>query len=267
MDLIQADRNACTQCGICRDICPLWLIDFQPEGYPKPTTSAEADCITCGQCVAVCPNGSLTHREMPVEKCAPIKQGFQITADQCEELIKSRRSIRVYKDQPVSREIIFRLIEIARYGPTGHNNQNVEWLVIDKRETLQRLEEIFTDFIPKMVAPFNLKEILRHQQTFKNALLREAPVLIVTHASKNAGGAKTSADIALSYLDLAAKSMGLGCCWAGFLMIMANSFPPAKELLSLPIDNIAQGCVMLGYPKFGYQRIPLRKEPKIVWHS
>jgi nitroreductase len=167
-----------------------------------------------------------------------------------------------------------RLIEIARYAPTGHNNQEVEWLVIDKRETLQRLEEIWIGWIrqwiitqPKMAAAFNMEEGLKHQEKFKNGLLRGAPVLIVTHAAKNAPGAATDSAIALSYLDLAAKSKGLGCCWAGFVMVAAASFPPIKELIALPSDNAALGCMMLGYPKYNYQRIPLRKTPKITWHA
>jgi nitroreductase len=72
---------------------------------------------------------------------------------------------------------------------------------------------------------------------------------------------------ALAFLDLSAKSMGLGCCWAGFAYVMANGFPPIKELLALPEGHAAYGCMLLGYPRFNYHRIPLRNPPRITWHS
>ncbi len=70
---------------------------------------------------------------------------------------------------------------------------------------------------------------------------------------------------ALSYLDLAANSLGLATCWAGYVYIMANTFTPVKEALALPEDHAAYGCVMLGYNKFKYYRIPCRKVPSIIW--
>jgi nitroreductase/NAD-dependent dihydropyrimidine dehydrogenase PreA subunit len=274
MELIQVNTATCKQCGICAATCPGALIDFQPKTYPRPGAFLEADCVKCGHCVAVCPTGSLSHWEHPVEKCPPLNKDLQVNLEECEQLLKSRRSIRAYKDQPVPRDVIQRLIEIARYAPTGHNNQELEWRVIDKRETLQRFEEIgiswmrwMIDNQPQVAAMFNLKESIKRQEKFKNVLLRGAPVLVVTHAAKGSGMATIDSAHALAFLDLAAKSMGLGCCWAGFAYVMANGFLPIKELLALPESQAAYGCMILGYPRFTYQRIPLRHPPRITWHS
>jgi hypothetical protein len=38
-----------------------------------------------------------------------------------------------------------------------------------------------------------------------------------------------------------------------------------KEALALPEKHQAFGALMIGYPRFRYQRIPIRKEPKIIW--
>jgi hypothetical protein len=37
------------------------------------------------------------------------------------------------------------------------------------------------------------------------------------------------------------------------------------ETLELPAQHASFGAMMVGYPKFKYQRLPLRNEPKISW--
>ena len=71
--------------------------------------------------------------------------------------------------------------------------------------------------------------------------------------------------IALTYLELAATSMGLGTCWAGYFNVTATSFPPMQEALALPPGHQAFGSMMVGYPKFSYHRLPLRNPPAISW--
>ena len=272
MNIIQIDQKTCTQCGICAAECPALLIAFKTKSYPKPLALAESACIRCGHCVAVCPTGSLTHREMPVEKLPALHESLRVSAEQCEQLLKGRRSVRAFKDQPVPREMVARLIKDASYAPTGRNDQEVEWLVIDNREELNRIEKLGIDWIrwviknqPRMAAILNMEELLKRQEKYTNVLLRSAPVLLVAHAPKDNSMALIDSSTALSYLDLAANSLGLGTCWAGFVYNMANSFPSVKNAIALPESHSAYGCAMLGYNKFKYPRIPLRKEPKIIW--
>jgi len=272
MNIIQVDQKTCSQCGICAEACGRGLIDFQVNNYPEPNTVAESECITCGHCVVVCPTGSLTHRDMPVEKCPTIQESLRITAEQCEHFLKSRRSIREYENKPVPRDVIAQLIETARYAPTGHNDQDVEWLVIDNREDLRRLRRIGVDWLnwissnqPQVASSLNIERMLERDKNGENVLLRDAPVIVVAHADKNSLIAIVNCTIALSYFDLAAKSVGLGCCWNGYLYFIANSFPPMQEALSLPEGHAAYAFMMMGYPKLSYHRIPLRKSPRITW--
>lgn len=272
MDLFEVNQQTCRQDGICAAVCPFGLIDLQKGGYPKPTAEAEEECIRCGHCVTVCPTGSLTHREMPVEQCPPIQKALQVTAEQCEHFLRSRRSIRVYENKPVPREVLTRLVETARYAPTGHNTQCVEWLVLANRDELRHLETIAVDWMrwvisnqPELALFLGMERMLKRQESGKNVFLRDAPVVIVAHAGKNNRTASMACPIALTYLELAANSMGLGCCWAGLFNAVATTFPPMIEALSLPKGHQAFGSMMVGYPKFSYHRMPLRKPPGITW--
>jgi nitroreductase/NAD-dependent dihydropyrimidine dehydrogenase PreA subunit len=275
MSIIEIDQKTCNKCGICADECPVHLIVLEAGGFPQPMARADAACIGCGHCVAVCPTESLNHRDAPLRKSLEIHKDLKITSEQGEQFLKSRRSVRVFKNQPVSREIITRLIEDARYAPTGHNVQEVEWLVIDNKKELDRIEELGIDWMqwiiknmPQVAAMNTMEEMLEDQKLNHNLFLHGAPVLIVAHAPK-ATGVSTLTGIdsanALSYLDLAANSLGLGTCWAGLVYVMAITFPPVQTALALPEDHATYGCMALGYNKFKYWRIPFRKEPKITW--
>ena len=147
MGLFEINRETCVKDGICADVCPGGLIRFEEGCYPKPVFGADEACIDCGHCVAACPTGSITQREIAVARCAPTQKELQLSTEQLEALLKSRRSIRVYKKKSVSKNDISKLIDIARYAPTAHNSQCVEWLVLGNVEKLRKYSGIVVDWM------------------------------------------------------------------------------------------------------------------------
>jgi len=271
MPFIEVNHDTCTKCGICVATCGLGLINCQVNDYPSPVEFIETSCIRCGQCVAVCPTGSLTHRVIPVEKCLPVRNDLSVTPEQCEHLLKNRRSIRVYRREAVARYIITRLIDMARYAPSGHNSQCVEWLVIDNRDELIRIKEAVTAWVrwfivdkPEIAGSMEMDRLLSELESGKDELLHDAPVLIVTHAKANDLMAPAACNIALTYLQIAAESMGLGTCWAGFVQA-ASGYPAVKEVLALPEGHFNYGSMLVGYAQYTYYRIPTRKPAHITW--
>ncbi len=99
----------------------------------------------------------------------------------------------------------------------------------------------------------------------EDRILRGAPHLVVTHASKR--GFRPAADcvIALSTLEPAAQGIGLGACRAGYFMAAADAHDPVKELLGLPEGHQVYGALMLGLPRYRYRRVPPRKAARVTW--
>ncbi len=60
--LINTDEEKCVKCGRCAFVCPVRVLDLDPEGYPVPNTDAFRLCINCGYCVDICPYDALNHR-------------------------------------------------------------------------------------------------------------------------------------------------------------------------------------------------------------
>jgi len=271
MNLFEINMQTCNKDGICAAICPRGIIEMQKGEYPVPTSEAEDLCIRCGHCVAVCPTASLSHREMSMEKCPPIQKELHLSTAQCEQFLRSRRSIRTYKEQSVPKNELLKLIDLARYAPTGHNSQSVQWLVLGNRNELKHLAGITVDWmrwmlnnISEIALSLHMDKTIRRWEEGEDVILRNAPIVMVAHAAKDDLKAPTSSTIALSYLELAATSMGLGCCWAGYFQAAAR-FPSMMEALSLPEGHQSMGSMMVGYPRFNYHRLPLRKPPEIMW--
>lgn len=62
-NLIQVERDKCTKCGLCVNVCR-GTLDMGEDG---PEVIGDF-CIGCGHCVAVCPNSALDHRLAPLRK-------------------------------------------------------------------------------------------------------------------------------------------------------------------------------------------------------
>ncbi|HTY82196.1 MAG TPA: nitroreductase family protein [Dehalococcoidales bacterium] len=270
MAFIQINQATCSKCGACADICPDGLFVFEKGKFPYAVEDAEKFCIRCGHCVGVCPKDAITHREQPLEKCPKIKAFPGITFEQCDALIRGRRSIREFLDKPVPKEIIEKLLDSARYAPTGGNGQEVRWMVFDKPEDMRRLSAIGADWIrasandnPYMAE--RRQRLIKYLDSGRDGFLRGAPALIVAYSPKEGPGGAVNSSIAIAYLELLADSMGLGCCWAGFFMFASKAFPAMIKAINMPEGFQVDGAIMVGYPKYSYRRIPARKPSRIIW--
>ncbi|OPY92904.1 MAG: Coenzyme F420:L-glutamate ligase [Syntrophaceae bacterium PtaU1.Bin231] len=273
MALITIDETKCRRDGICAAECPLNLIKApDKQTFPAAREGAEQSCVRCGHCVAVCPHGALSLAGMRPEDCAPAAAAMLPSPEQAEHLLRTRRSIRVYKDKPLGRETIAHLIDIARYAPSGHNNQLVEWLVVYDGNDVQRYAALVIDWArymirehPEAAAGYHMDVLVKAWEKGRDRICRNAPHVVVAHGPAGNPAVPTTCVIAMTYLELAAAAHRVGACWAGYFNRAAADWPPLKEALGLPAGNTAYGSMMLGYPKYPYHRIPLRKEAKVVW--
>lgn len=232
----------------------------------------DATCIRCGHCVAVCPHGALNHAEIPAESCPTIDKDLMVSEEQLVQLIRSRRSVRLYKAGPVERDKLQRLIEIARYAPTGSNSQLVEWVVIDDRKRLDAICGTTMEWLKKMMtaapdSPFALYAplLIEAWEQGIDVVLRGAPCLVVAMAPAEALTGTVDVPIALTHLELAAPVFGLGTCWVGMVQAMLMTAPESKEILGVPEAYPHHYPMMIGQPKVRYQRMPERKAPRITW--
>lgn len=273
MGLLIVDESTCKQDGICAEVCPSRVIMFKGKGsFPVIPALLEAGCIRCGHCISVCPHGALSHREVPVEACPPVDPALAPSEAQAEQFLRSRRSIRVFKDLAVEKEKIQRLIEIARYAPTAGNSQKVSWRVVTDRDVIARTAELtaallkhIIDTRPRDSYPVYYPAMVAGHRAGRDPITRRAPVLLVASTPRMPSNGFVDISLALSYLELMAPTLGLGTCWAGLVYAALTNDPRVRELVGLPEDHAHFYAMLMGYPRHRYQRMPQRRPPEIHW--
>ncbi len=274
MGLFTIDSSKCKRDGICADECPFGLIEIRDkESFPAPVKGAAELCINCGHCVAVCPHGAISLKTMSPEDCRQVREELQISCAQAEQFLASRRSIRSYKDEPVEKEKLERLIDVAKYAPTGRNTQPVRWLVVYDTDEVRRLEGMAVEWMRYMIreqeefaSMMKLQNIIELWEGDRNAPITcGAPHMIIAYASKDMMAAQDACVIAMTYVDLAARAYGLGTCWAGYFNGAARFWPEMQKALRMPEGFLPYCSMMIGYPKNRYHRIPVRDKSRIAW--
>jgi nitroreductase/NAD-dependent dihydropyrimidine dehydrogenase PreA subunit len=272
MGLLTIDETKCKKDGLCVSECPMVIIKLKDgDGFPEIVAGGEKACNDCGHCVAICPHGALDHARVPIEGSPVIEKDLEINEDQAVQFLRSRRSVRFFKDQPVEREKLQRLIEIARYAPTGGNRQPLEWMVFTDPDTIKGIAEHSVTWMreavekaPESVPPY-FPLIIGAWDMGYNSVTWSAPALILASAPKEAGTGMVDLTLALSYLELAAPKMGLGTCWAGIIYGAIRGSDAVRQAVGLPEGHTHFYPMMVGYAKPKYSRVPERKPPKITW--
>ena len=143
------------------------------------------------------------------------------------EGLHTRRSIRKYTDEPVTREQLHEIIKAGTMAPSGMNNQPWRFVTIQNKETLQKLAQLtkYSHVVGKAaacIAVFVDKTAMYHE--------------VKDHQSMGA---------CIQNLLLASHGMGLGAVWLGEILKSAKE---VRELCGLTDQYELMAVVSLGYP-------------------
>jgi nitroreductase/NAD-dependent dihydropyrimidine dehydrogenase PreA subunit len=269
MELLKIDKHLCTKCGICADACPASLISVDADG---PYATGTRQCIACGHCVAVCPFGALDNKNAHLSEQTPFDSANLVDAASATTFLRSRRSIRAYKPEPVPRETISRILDVARFAPTGGNSQGLSYIVISDRGDLKRISATTVDWMEgevkrgSPVAPYFEGIVRNARKTGKDVILRGAPHLIVAVCDTEFPRGAENAHFAFAYAELFAPTVGAGTCWAGLFQGCAFSgYGPLIEALKIPARKKVAGGLMVGFPRYRYYRLVNRNPLDVTW--
>ncbi len=266
MSLVTIDHTTCRRDGICSAVCLMGLFEVDGEGFPAFRADGDQRCIACGHCVAVCPKGAVHHEALPLEESPLLDQTLAVSVPALNQLLKGRRSVREFREEPVPEELVREAIDAARWAPSAVNRQPVHWLVIQTPAEVRRLAGLVVDYLrqsSKLEPRYAL--FIEQWDQGKDPILRNAPHLVVIHAPDDWIWSSVDGAIALTQFELAAVANGIGTCWAGFLMRAANGHPPLREALGIPGDHSVFGALMYGFPCYQYHRVPPRQAARVEW--
>ena len=276
----------CIQCGQCVAVCPSFVIHWVDE---KAKVARGEWCLGCGHCGAVCPTEAILQEATSYEGYPSGGASPATSPESLGTLLRERRSVRKYKEDAVPREVIEKILEAGRYAPTGSNSQNVHYLVLTSQERISELrrmtlgfyEKIFTrargklgGFLLGLISGRRTIEYLRESlpkvehayeemKKGKDILFYHAPALILAHAESWDSNSPFNCSAALYNCSLMAHTLGLGCCFNGFLVNAANRDRKIKKWLAIPPDHKCYAAMTVGYPGVKYRRLVRRDPPKV----
>ena len=268
VDFINVNYEQCTKCGICVEVCPNDTLTMAEVG----PVIAKDSCMECGHCVAICPVGVLDNKKTPKQETVPVAIPV-IDADTASAFLRSRRSIRCYKEDTVERNKIVSLLDVARMAPTAINTQGVSYHVIDDKDVLKNIIEVVVTWMETLITAKNPLGLYfkgyvdRYRQEGKDVILRGAPGLILATIDKAMlPRGRDNARFALTYAELYANTINLGTCWAGIVeACFVAEYKPLLELVTLGHNKVVAGALMVGYPKYKFKRTVSRKALNIAW--
>jgi len=251
MEKILIDKELCIGCGECVKDCVtshLKIVDGQ-------ATTRSNRCIECGHCYAICPTGAVSMAGYSTEGLDKIKSFADYDSDELLLAMKSRRTVRRFKEQEVSKEDVLKIIEAGRYSPTGSNAQDVSFIVLKEHmaeceaaavEVFKRAQSVANTFYPP----------LKNTVIDDNFFFKGAPLVILTAANSTRN---VNPGLASSYMELMAESLGLGVLYSGFFVFAAKHSKAIKQILDLPDGQEIVTCMVIGHPDVKYQRLAPRK--------
>jgi nitroreductase len=139
------------------------------------------------------------------------------------EAIRTRRSIRKYRQEPIPDEKLESILEAARLAPSAANRQPWRFIIVQNADRKKALAEA------------------ANNQTF----LSDAAAIVAAVGDPEASTRWHEKDtmIALEHMVLTASSLGYGTCWIG-----AFNEDAVKSLLKIPAKMKVVALLPIGMP-------------------
>ena len=177
------------------------------------------------------------------------------------ELVKKRRSCRKLKPDPIPDEYVDKIIEAARWAPSGGNSQPWEFIVVKKQELREKIVQLIMEGFGGTAQKMEATREPRLRFNFAPQVFVRAPVFIILcgdtrtkdayplSATLQQGDSHFTSSLASAflYMTLAVTTLGLGAQWVSAI---ATPYVQSltKDLLKVPKELKFYDMIAVGYP-------------------
>jgi nitroreductase len=191
-----------------------------------------------------------------------------------EKMVKSRRSIRRWKPDPVPENLILKALDLAIWAPNGGNHQNWRFIVVSDRKQIEAMANSVQAKADLMVSwPESsqfLDEVVRYQanasfwrsapvciavltaeyqsvadQILKIRVKKDPSVQPIIDARQMVNSGLQSASAAVAHMLLALHVEGLGGIWLTGCTVAKNEI---ESLLQIPEGFNLVAMIAVGFP-------------------
>lgn len=168
------------------------------------------------------------------------------------ELIKSRRTIRKFKQRPIKLLVLKRLVNAGRLAPSAGNLQPLEYIItVDDAVK----EKIFPHVRwARYIAPEGNPKEDERPAAYIIILINKENLLVPFY--------KYDVGASAENITLAALEEGIGCCWIG-----SFDRKKIKNILKITDEYIIDLILALGYPLESPEYYDIKKGKSIKYHK
>ncbi len=206
------------------------------------------------------------------------------------DLVKQRRSIRRFKPDPIPDEFVDKIIEVARWAPSGLNSQPWEFIVVKNQELKDSIVQLINEYLSQRIRMEATREswhdVLsqpnRSHTTWGQMNYSKAPVFIILFGDtrtkeglpmavrfdkyRNQLIFSSSLANAFMYMHLAATTLGLASQWvSGVQVPLIHCL--LKDLLGIPQELEVYDMMALGYPALKPRPKLMRAKEKMIHYD
>lgn len=259
---VHIDEDLCTGCGACVHDCIQHNIVLR-EGKAHPLDY----CMKCGHCVSICPEGAPS---IPAYADSPIDfdpATFDLPTENLLNSIKFRRSIRAFKDEPISMEHLHLLMEAGGHTPTAKNAQMCRFDFL--QDSLPEFKELIWSYLSEVyetdrIMPIPAETLGRFIENRRadpkdDYLFRDAPAVLFIESPD-----PLDAGLAAGAIEMVAHTLGIGVLYNGYLRRVVDSCPAARAYFDMSDERGLNVCMLLGYQQKRYYRTAPRRFSSVV---
>lgn len=259
---VYIDEGLCTGCGACVHDCIQHNLVLE-NGKAHPLR----ECMKCGHCVAICPEGAPS---IPAYADSPIDfdpATFDLPTENLLNSIKFRRSIRAFKDEPISMEHLHLLMEAGGHTATAKNTQMCRFDFL--QDSLPEFKELIWSYLSEVyetdrIMPIpaeTLGRFIENRRTDpkNDYLFRDASAVLFIESPD-----PLDAGLAAGAIEMVAHTLGIGVLYNGYLRRVVDSCPAARAYFDMSDERGLNVCMLLGYQQKRYYRTAPRRFPSVV---
>lgn len=270
--MIEIEKDKCVGCGLCAKVCS------QGNGnivVNDTATILSENCQKCGQCLEVCPAHAI-HWEISTEEMPEVET--MLDAKEFGAVILNRKSIRHYRNQPINKEVLEHLIQVAQNTPTAGNCRELRITVIqeEKEVFVTQLVNAYRDYFDthskeEILSFFGGVEayyekwkryINAYDETGSDEVIFGAPIAVLISGTERY---LPDAGMMAQSMVLLAQTYGLGSCYVGFMRRAAKLSVEYRNFLRLRDGEEVLVGFTLGYPSVHYKRNVMKKPFEILY--
>lgn len=291
--VITIDPQTCKRDGLCARLCPVGV--FTAPAGQVPAVAHTEECVLCGQCLAGCPQNAIQHSGFEPASVESVNPQVPLTPQTAYALLSQRRSVRNYKKEVPTHELLETVIAAASCAP-GSPHHRIGWerrfIVVSGQEKMQKVcaitaeyvqqtYDLINSFVVRLAARFDdsarsalavapdLAMRLEAYRAGQDKLTYNAPAAVFAIAPLVSSTPQVDCDAALYAVLLMAQAYGLGSCWNGLLQGAAcgdhlRGFTRLSEFLSIPAGYKCYAAATFGYPQIHVQRV-VKRAVDIQW--